>query len=49
MSLGRKILLSVVAVIVVLVIAAGIFVATFDANQYRGLVVEQLSALLNCP
>jgi len=49
MSLGRKILLSVVAVIVVLVIAAGIFVATFDANQYRGLVVEQLSALLNRP
>ena len=49
MSLGRKILLSVVAVVVVLVVAAGIFIATFDANQYRGVVLERLSGSLNRP
>ncbi len=49
MSLGRKILLSIAVVVVVLVVAAGIFVATFDANQYRGLVLEQLSRSLNRP
>ncbi len=49
MSLGRKILLALVAVVVVLAIAAGVFIATFDANQYRGVVLERLSGSLNRP
>jgi uncharacterized protein involved in outer membrane biogenesis len=35
--------------VVLVVIAVGIFIATFDANQYRGGVLERLSGSLNRP
>jgi autotransporter translocation and assembly factor TamB len=49
MSLPRKILLGVAIVVVVFVAAVGVFVATFDANQYRGVILEQLSRSVNRP
>ncbi len=49
MSLPRKILLTVAILVVVFVVATGIFVATFDANQYRGVILQQLSRSVNRP
>ncbi len=49
MSLPRKILLTVAIVLVLLVVATGIFVATFDANRYRATILQQLSRTVNRP
>jgi len=49
MSLPRKILLTVAIVLVLLVIATSIFVATFDANRYRATILQQLSHTVNRP
>ena len=49
MTLLRKSLLVLAALVVVLVVAAAIFVYTFDANRYRGMVLAQLSQSVHRP
>lgn len=49
MTLVRKTLLALALLAVVLGVAAAIFVYTFDANRYRGVVLEQLSRSVNRP
>jgi len=49
MSLAKKILLGLVALVVLLVAAAAVFVYTFDANRYRGVILAQLSRSVSRP
>src|SRR3989338_4832554 len=48
MSLAKKILFGLAALAVVLA-AAAVFVYTFDANRYRGVILAQLSGSMNRP
>jgi uncharacterized protein involved in outer membrane biogenesis len=49
MSLLRKLFWAAAALVVVTVVAAAVFVYTFDANQHRGTILAQLSATLARP
>ena len=49
MSLAKKILFGLAALAVVLAAAAAVFVYTFDANRYRGVILAQLSGSVNRP
>lgn len=49
MSLVRKSLWVLAVLLVVVIVAATIFVYTFDANRYRGVVLAQLSRSVNRP
>ncbi|MGH9804337.1 MAG: AsmA family protein, partial [Candidatus Acidiferrales bacterium] len=49
MSLTRKVLLAVAAVVVLAVAGVAVFVLTFDANRHRGLILAQLSRAVNRP
>ena len=48
-SLARKSLLVLAGIVVVVVVGAGIFLLTFDADQYRGYLLERLSQTLGRP
>lgn len=45
----KKLVLVLLAVVLVAAAALGIFIATFDANRYRSLVVEKASQALGAP
>ena len=45
----KKIIIAIVALIVLLIVAVGIFLATFDLNHYREFTEKKLSLLLNRP
>ncbi len=49
MSLAKKILFGLAGLAVLLAAAAAVFVYTFDANRYRGVILAQLSASVNRP
>ncbi len=49
MGLKKRLLLVAAALLAVLLVAVGVFVATFDANRHRGLILDQLSQALNLP
>src|SRR3989304_1071512 len=49
MSLAKKILFGLAALAVVLAAAAAVFVYTFDATRYRGVILAQLSGSMNRP
>src|SRR5581483_7786572 len=42
----RKLIIAVGVIILVIVVAAGIFVATFDVNKYRGMIQSELQKQL---
>ncbi len=48
-SLARKSLFVLAAMVGVVVVGAGIFLLTFDADQYRGYILERLSQTLGRP
>ena len=45
----KKIIIAIVALIILLIVAVGIFLATFDLNHYREFTEKKLSLLLNRP
>ena len=45
----KKIIITIVALIILLIVAVGIFLATFDLNHYREFTEKKLSLLLNRP
>ncbi|MBI2956012.1 MAG: AsmA family protein [Acidobacteria bacterium] len=49
MSLARKAFWGLVALVVLLLAAAAVFVATFDANRHRTTILAQLSQSINRP
>ena len=49
MSLVKKSLIALAVLAVLLGAALGVFVYTFDANRYRGVILEQLSRSVNRP
>lgn len=49
MSLWRKLLFVLLALVVLLIAAGAVFVLTFDANRHRGVILGQLSAAVNRP
>lgn len=45
----KKIIIALVSLIILLIVAIGIFLATFDLNHYREFTEKKLSLLLNRP
>lgn len=45
----KKIIIAIVALIILLIVAVGIFLATFDLNHYRGYIQQRISLMLNKP
>lgn len=49
MSLARKLLLALAVVLVLAVVGLAVFVPTFDANRYRGLILAELGRAVKRP